>query len=407
VIPHLFNKLLQEDARLSRSLRLAANETLISETALTLSKLRIGESYYLGAGDNDDIIDFAPFTFAGRPAIGALEVAADNAVKKMLRAESVSFQCLSGVHAMTSMILALTEPDWTVLSLALDHGGHFSTSMIVQATGRKHDWIRLDESCERFDLDNLCQRISSPSKTLVYLDVSMNRTNHDLSGFRDAAGSETTLLYDASHTLGLMMGGVFTNPFDFGFDVLSGNSHKTLPGPQKAIVCFGNEHVRNRANIRLNAGLTSSVHAGSLIGLIVTVLEMEQFATEYASACVANANALGEALGNLGVCVRRLSNGMVTQNHQVHIELPEALGYRDVHTNLASNNIVANIDGAFGTPYLRIGTQYTTRMGMSPAEMKEIAVLIDRSLCGYNLEDEVNTLVMRFPHVKYSFDGDY
>ena len=405
MINQFLDDLRLEDMRLSRSLRLAANETLMSETARSISQLRIGESYYMGPGDDEQIVDFSPFTFGGRPSIAALEVAACNATKQMLRAESVRLQCLSGVHAMTCMILSLTEPDWTVFSLALDHGGHFATSMIAKSAGRKHCWIRLDDTGESFDLEDLSRQVDNPSKTLIYVDVSMNCVDHDLSGFRDAVGAEAVLLYDASHSLGLVMGGVFSNALDFGFDVLSGNSHKTLPGPHKAVVCFGNERTRQRAEVRLNAGLTSTVHPGSLLALAVALLEMEQFAPDYARACVENANYLGASLDELGIAVKKLSSGEISQNHQVHVKLPIHLQYRAAHSNLASNEIVANIDGAFGEPYLRIGVQYVTRMGMGADEMSRIAGLVKDSFENRNVVASVNELVAQFPSIQFSFDG--
>jgi glycine hydroxymethyltransferase len=45
-----------------------------------------------------------------------------------------------------------------------------------------------------------------------------------------------TVIYDGAHVFGLIAGKRFQDPFGEGADVVTGSTHKTLPGPQGGIV---------------------------------------------------------------------------------------------------------------------------------------------------------------------------
>src|SRR5207247_908576 len=47
--------------------------------------------------------------------------------------------------------------------------------------------------------------------------------------------------YDGAHVMGLIAGGRFQDPLHEGADVLTGSTHKTLPGPQHGILLSDSE----------------------------------------------------------------------------------------------------------------------------------------------------------------------
>jgi glycine/serine hydroxymethyltransferase len=401
----LYDAVRHEEQETERFLHLTANEALMSRTARAFLASEVADHYFMGAGDQDGIIDFGPFTFRGLPAIGALVSEAEAAARDMLGAAEVNLKCLSGVHAMMCAILSTTEPGDTVMTVDLAHGGHFATKLIVERTGRRHVPTSYDFSSLTFDTEALAADFRRAGASALYLDVSYYLNPHNLVDLRRALGLDALIIYDASHTLGLIMGGIFQNPFAEGADVICGNTHKTLPGPQKGLIAFRDPGRAATAGAIINSGLFSSSHTASMVALATTILEMRDYGHDYARQIVANSNALGAALDAAGHRLRRANSGRFSENHQVHV-LTEHLGdYRELYVRLRDNLISINFDNALGAgTYIRIGTQQVTRRGMFEADMSDIATLIDAALNGAPVRHDVASLVGKFPQVHYSYD---
>jgi glycine/serine hydroxymethyltransferase len=401
--------LLGVDAELDRDLELlhlTANEGVMSNTARRYSAHRMSDRYFMGGGGDDSgVVDFNPFTFLGYPGTGALVRQAETVCKELLGACFVSFGPLSGIHAMTSAILTTTEPGETVMSVGLDHGGHFSTRGIIERVGRTHVSTSFAFDQLKFDAARIADDFASTGATALYLDVSFYINPHNLMEIRAALGDQATIIYDASHTLGLILAGRFQNPLSEGADVICGNTHKTLPGPQKGLLAYRDERLAVKAQSIINSGLFSSVHTGSMLALAITILEIKYFGAAYADQIIVNSNSLGKALSSLGYEVRKSNLGRYSENHQVHLLLGDRNNYRKLFNQFLNNGISVNFDDAFGGRMLvRLGTQEVTRIGMKEAEMEVVANFLDRSIRGESLQAEVSALRTRFPNVHYSFD---
>jgi glycine/serine hydroxymethyltransferase len=401
------HKILRLEEESGQFLHLTANETLMSDSARHCLGLRVGDLYFMGGGDELGIVDFRPFTFRGLPIVQGIVDAATAAAKDLLHASDVTLKCLSGVHAMTCAILSLTDPGDAVMTVDITHGGHFATPVIVERTGRRHisTSYRLDRL--EFDSEQLAVDFHRAGARALYLDVSYYLNPHNLRDLRRALGEEATIIYDASHTLGLIMSGFFQAPLLEGADVVVGNTHKTLPGPQKGLIAFRDSETAARAQGFINNGLVSSVHTGSMLALAITILEIQQFGRDLGRQIVANANALGEAFEREGWNLRRANTGRVSENHQVHLLMGgEGERYRDLYAGLVDSFVSVNFDSALGAgTYVRLGTQRVTRSGMGPDEMKIISALVSRALRGAQVRAEVIELTRSFPNVAYSFDN--
>src|SRR4029077_4573385 len=130
--------------------------------------------------------------------------------------------------------------------------------------------------------------------------VSYYLNPHNLREIREAVGEELIIIYDASHTMGLIMGGQFQAPLAEGANVICANTHKTLPGPQKGMIAFRDADFGRRANDIINGCLYSSPHTASMIALATTILEMKKFGADFAKQIIANSNALAESLADSG-----------------------------------------------------------------------------------------------------------
>lgn len=403
-ISHHINQIKKDEVRNSKFLHLTANENILSETARLFLSSKIADRYYMGGG-KDGVVDNKPFTALGLQGVEDLVNDAERALKKMLGAQVVNINCLSGVHAMMCAILSTTEPGDLIMTVHHDHGGHFATKGIIDRVGRKHAFVPYEMESLSFDVEKMATVYKETGAKALYLDVSYYIGPHNLKEIRAALGKDAIIIYDASHTVGLMMGGQFQDPFADGADVICANTHKTLPGPHKGLIAFKDKKFAEKANAIINGCLYSTTQTGQLIALAITILEMEEFGREYAYQIVANSQALAESLSKLGYNVRRDKFGNFSTNHQVHL-LTEKIGsYFQLYKKLYANRITVNFDDMLGKGvFIRLGTQEITRRGMREKEMDVIANLIDLSFKGKNVVKVVDKLMEKYQKAKYSFD---
>lgn len=403
-IHRLISAVASESDDTATLLHLTANESPLSDSARLMLSLPLADRYFMGSGDFEGIVDFNPFMFRGLPATGALVERAEAAASAMLSAELVTLRCLSGLHAMLCTILSATEPGDTILSLAPAHGGHFATQSAIERSGRLHASIPFDLSSLSVNVSALVRKFHSLRARAVYLDTAFALGPHDIFSMREGLGDEALIIFDASHSMGLIMGEQFQRPLAEGADILCGNTHKTLPGPQKGLVAFRDRSMAQRVMPVISGTLTSSGHTGSTLALAVTILEHATFGRAFAAHIVANANALGAALCALGFEVRR-HGATFTRNHQVHLMAPPDLPRRELFQRLLHSGISANFDACLGGDgFVRLGTQDVTRKGMGSGEMDRIASLISRALEGESVRSDIEKLVHSFPDIHYSFD---
>jgi glycine/serine hydroxymethyltransferase len=393
-----------EEKRNASFLHLTSNEAQMSETARMFLGSKLSERYYMGAGENG-VIDLKPFTVLGFPGVSQLIEHAEKAAKDMLGASVINLSLLSGVHTMMCAILSTTLPGDTVMTVHHDDGGHFATTGIVKAIGRNHVYASYDLPHLKFDVQKIADDFKRTNAKAFYMDVSYYINPHNLKEIRDALGKEAIIIYDASHTIGLIMGQTFQSPLQEGADIICANTHKTLPGPQKGMIAFKDSVLGEKANAIIKNSLYSSPHLHHLIALSTTILEIKEFGKEYALQVIANSNALGKAFENLGFPVRKANTGRYSENHQTHVFIEHLGDYVKLYKKLLDNNISTNFDRLLGPNlFIRLGTQEITRRGMKEKEMKLIASYINRAFKGEHIKEEVITFNKAFPDILYSFD---
>jgi len=403
-IQTLLAQIKNEESRNANFLHLTANEAQMSQTARMFLGSKLSERYYMGAGEEGQIIG-TPFTALGFGGISELINQAELAAKKMLHGEIVNLNLLSGVHAMMCSILSTTDHGDTVMTVRSEDGGHFATVGILQRVGRKQIFAPFDSKNLRFDVDKLAKIFHAAKAKAFYMDVSYYLNPHNLREIRQALGEKAIIIYDASHTMGLIMGGVFQSPLTEGADVISANTHKTLPGPQKGMIVFKDKKLGQKANAIINSSLFSSPHTHHLIALATTILEMAEYGKDYAQQIVKNSNAFGQALANLGYRLRQANTGRFSENHQVHLMTEKIGDYVKLYHQLYANHIAVNFDKPLGGEiFIRLGTQEITRRGMKETEMDTIAHFLRHTFEGKNIQKEIASFNDQFKKIHYSFD---
>lgn len=405
-IKSYLEKIKNEERRNVEFLHLTANEDQMSKTARMFLGSKIDERYLFSGAENE-IVEVGTFTGLGFEGVEELINTAKEAAKEMLFAVDVNLNMLSGVHAMMCSILSTTDPGDIVMTVPLEYGGHFATQGIIERIGRKHIFADYDFDNLRFDTEKIGKKFKEQKIKALYLDVSYYLNPHNLREIRKAIGNKPIIIYDASHTMGLIMGQQFQSPLKEGANIISANTHKTLPGPHKGMLAFRDKELANKANEIIDSSLYSTTHITHLIALATTILEMKEFGKDFAKQIITNSNAMAKAFVELGYDVRKANTGRYSENHQVHVFIDNRGDHMLLYRNLIKNNISTNFQGSelsCGRWFIRIGTAEVTRRGMKEKEMIQIANLMDRAMRGENVKSKIIRLNYQFPEIYYSFD---
>lgn len=345
----------------------------------------------------------------------------------LFQSEFVDVRPISGVNSNLIAYTAFTKPGDTVIALSIPNGGHISygryemggTAGAVRGLDVKY--FAFDEENMNIDVDRSIQRMDKLLQEgkkirLAIFGASVFLFPHPIKQLYDYLRSiDATIMYDAAHVLGLIAGHNFQDPLREGVDIVTGSTHKTLPGPQGGLILSWHKY----EDILKKAAFPSNIsnhHLHNVAAKAIVFAEMLEFGESYASTIISNAKTLAEALAEEGIKVLGEKAGY-TKSHQVLVDVSE-IGGGIMERELERANIVANrnmipsdirMNRHFENPGgLRFGVQELTRLGMGKSEMRQIARLIaDVILKRKSVEEvkkEVIQLRSQFRTIKFAFN---
>jgi len=357
--------------------------------------------------------------YQGCAFIDKVEAMAIELTKKLFKAEHVNVQPISGTVANMAAFFALTNPGDTIMSLSVPHGGHISHDKFSAAGLRGLNIVYYPFDIENFniDVDETRKKVKMMDKKpkVFVLGASLFLFPHPVKEIVDIAHEiGAKVVYDASHVLGLIAGGEFQDPIKEGADVVTASTHKTFPGPQRAIIMCKKE-LAKKIDRGVFPGVVSNHHLHSLAGYVIACLEMLEFGKDYANQIVKNAKRLAESLYNLGYDVVCPDLGF-TKSHQIAVDVSKLGGGDKIAKILEEVGIILNknllpwddVKNADNPSGIRIGVQEVTRLGMKENEMDIIAELIDITIKEKKSKKEIRKMVAEFKSqfttVKYTFE---
>lgn len=382
----IFDVIENEENRQREGLELIPSENYVSREVLaalgSVLTNKYSEGYpgrrYYGGQENTDIIESL-----------AIERA-----KQLFNCDHANVQPHSGANANEAVYNAWLEVGDTVLGMDLSQGGHLTHGSPVTRSGKIYNFVRygLDENGE-INYKQIEELAEKYKPKIILVGFSAYPGEIDYAKIAEIGKKYGAMLMaDVAHIAGLIAGGILKNPFDYGFNVVTTTTHKTLRGPRGGMILsngkVGNplkkpektlENLPTLIDRSVFPGTQGGPQMHSIAAKAVSFYEALQPEFKiYAQQVVKNAHFLAEELSKRGF--KLVTGG--TKNHLILIDIYASFGIdgkvaeRAMDTiglTLNANSIPNDTLSMFAPSGIRLGTPAVTSRGMKEAEMAKIA----------------------------------
>lgn len=375
--------LAQHEERARRTLNLVPSENVLSGLAKVPLILDSYHRYFFneeGAADR--------WTFRGAQGLRDIEMKVTIPLLQRLgKASYVSIRPLSGLNGMTLALATLGgEPGSTIVTIGPQNGGHYATPSVAGRMGLRVKFLSGPNPHE-IDWAAAADLIRRVRPSLVYVDQSHCLFPVDVAELVEtvrAESPETIVHVDASHWMGFILGGVYPNPLDLGADSFGGSTHKTFPGPQKAVLLTRSPTIEARIR-ETQDYLVSSHHLAAVISLGIALLEFEEFGLGYAVTIICNTRDFAGLLSDGGLTVAAADRGY-SAGHQLWLDTAsDGVPPHEASERLAAAGLLVNyMDGlpGFSGQGVRVGLNEATYHGLTEVDLPELADIFVAAVTG-------------------------
>lgn len=413
----VFDALKNEEIRQREGLELIPSENYVSAQVLralgSVFTNKYSEGYpgkrYYGGQENTDIIESL-----------AIERA-----KKLFGADHANVQPHSGANANEAVYNAWLEVGDTVLGMDLAQGGHLTHGSPVTRSGKIYNFVRygLAENGE-IDYEQIEKLAEIHKPKIILAGFSAYPGEIDYARIVKIGKKHGALLMaDVAHIAGLIAGGQSPNPFDFGFNVVTSTTHKTLRGPRGGLILskgkVGNplkkpektlENIPTLIDRSVFPGTQGGPQMHSIAAKAVAFYEaLQPEFSDYAAQIVKNAQTLADELSKRDF--KLITGG--TKNHLILADIYSSFGIDGktaeramdaIGLTLNANSIPNDTSPMFTPSGIRLGTPAITSRGMKESEMAQIAEWMLQAIENREnpeklaeLKQEVRNFAVKFP----------
>ena len=413
----VFDALKNEEIRQREGLELIPSENYVSAQVLralgSVFTNKYSEGYpgkrYYGGQKNTDIIESL-----------AIERA-----KQLFGADHANVQPHSGANANEAVYNAWLEVGDTVLGMDLAQGGHLTHGSPVTRSGKIYNFVRygLAENGE-IDYEQIEKLAEIHKPKIILAGFSAYPGEIDYARIAKIGKKHGALLMaDVAHIAGLIAGGQSPNPFDFGFNVVTSTTHKTLRGPRGGLILskgkVGNplkkpektlENIPTLIDRSVFPGTQGGPQMHSIAAKAVAFYEaLQPEFLDYTAQIVKNAQTLAGELSKRGF--KLITGG--TKNHLILADIYSSFGIDGktaeramdaIGLTLNANSIPNDTLPMFTPSGIRLGTPAITSRGMKETEMAQIAEWMLQAIENREnpeklaeLKQEVRDFAVKFP----------
>ncbi len=365
--------------------------------------------------------------YGGQVNTDQVETLAIERAKQLFGADHANVQPHSGTQANQAAYHAWLASGDKVLSMDLSHGGHLSHGHPITTVAKRYQFITYGMAnieTGEIDYNQLADLAREHQPKMILAGFSAYPRELDYAAFAEVAQASGALfMVDVAHIAGLIVGGVLANPFDFGAQVLTTTTHKTLRGPRGGLILSRGrvgdpikappKTIENLPTL-IDRAVFPALQGGPLMNNILAKAvafgeALEPEFKDYARQVVANARALADGL--LAHGFKLVTGG--TDNHLILIDVEASRGVdgQQAETALEEIGLTCNknvIPGdkrpAYAPSGLRIGTPGLTTRGLTLEHMSQLADWFNATLSGslgatrkQQLREQVRSLARQFP----------
>lgn len=327
--------------------------------------------------------------YGGNQFTDVVETLARERAKKLFKCEHANVQPLSGSPMNQAVYLAFLKPGDTILGMDLSHGGHLTHGSPVSHMGKLFNFVRYKTHPEengRIDFDELMKVAKETKPKIVLCGYTSYPRDYDYKYFKEIADEVGAItMADIAHIGGLVAAGAMRNPFDYGFDIVTTTTHKTLRGPRGGIILCKKEF-SEIIDKSVFPGLQGGPHMNTIAGIAVALNEaLQPEFKDYAKQVLKNSKVLAKTLMDSGI--KLVTNG--TDNHMMVADIVKSFGYGGKEAEKTLDKIAITVNKQvipddplppFKPSGIRIGTPAATTRGMKEAEMEKLGKWISEAL---------------------------
>jgi glycine hydroxymethyltransferase len=401
--PEVFKHIRAELKRQQETLELIPSENIVSEDILEAQGSVLTNKYSEGYPGSR--------YYGGNEHIDKIETLAIERAKKLFNAEHANVQPLSGAVMNIATYFGVLQPGDTILGMDLAHGGHLTHGHPVTHMYKVFNFVRYktDVSDGSIDYEKLRELALEHKPKLLLAGFSAYTRTLDWKKFKEIADEVGALtMADVSHIGGLIAGKALKNPLDYGFDIMTTTTHKSLRGPRGGLILCKDKYAK-----AIDKAVFPGLQGGPLEHVIAAKAVCFKAALEddfktYSKQVIENAKACELGLREQNITI--LHGG--TENHMLLLDL-RPLGLKGKlaeevldSVNLCTNkNMIPEDDAHPLDPNgIRLGMPAVTSRGLNVEDSYKVGQLIGKILNNIDnanlhgeVKEEVLELCARYP----------
>ena len=377
--PGIYRALRGEERRQAEGLELIPSENYVSRAVKEAMASSLTNKYSEGYPGKR--------YYGGQEFTDKVETLAIERAKKLFGAKYANVQPLGGANANIAMYFALLQPGDTVLGMDLSHGGHLTHGHPVTYITKIFNFVRYKmKNVETGEIDyKEMRKVAKKIKPKIILArFSAYPRELDYKKFVSIAREVGAIsVMDIAHIAGLIAGKAAKNPFDYGFDIMTTTTHKTLRGPRGGMILVReSEELAKKINKAVFPGFQGGPHMHQIAAKAVAFGEaLRPSFKKYARQIIANTKAMEKVFKKHKA--RMLTGG--SDNHLILLDVWTSFGISGGEAEklldragitLNKNAIADDTRKPMDPSGIRFGTPAMTTRGFKEKECRRVAEIM-------------------------------